>query len=215
MVNSIWNSDDGRYVTQEGVQRCWQKANILPAIWNIDINNNVGHKKEEKLRKDECENLCNMMKMLQLKASEEKLNVSLTAPVLDNSFVNDGNITDEEWVIMRDTWIDLEEDPIVIDSIIDDEINKLDSHSVGDAEDIDDNSLEDGFLHDDDEDDDDINNISHIDVTNSFNTIQKYIKKNDLQPEISLSLDRLQRKLQQSRALSTKISPSILTFFKK
>lgn len=113
---------------------------------------------------------------------------------------------------MRDTWIDLEEDPIVIDSIIDDEINKLDSHSVGDAEEIDDNSLEDSVVHDDD---DDVHNISHIDVTNSFNTIRKYIKKNDLPPEISLSLDRVQQKLQQSRALSTKISPSILTFFKK
>jgi len=68
------------------------KANILPAIWNVGINNDVVRSKEEKLTKDESENLCNLIKMLMLKASEEQLNTSLTVPVLDGSLVNGDKI---------------------------------------------------------------------------------------------------------------------------
>ena len=218
MVSAIWNAEDGRYITQEGIKRCWRKSNILPAIWNIDINNEVGRSMEEKIRKEECDQLCNMMKMLKFRTTEEKINTMHTAPVLDGSFVNDGNFTEDEWIDMVDTWIDVEEDPMVMDSIIDDEMMKFDSSdsTAGVTEDTDDDDSagENGALVHDDEDDD-TNIISHIDVTNAFDTIRNYIKKNDLPPEILLNMDRLQRKLQQARALSTKLSPSILAFFKK
>ena len=37
----IWEKY-GKYATEEGVQHCWRKANILPTDWDIYTNNEVG-----------------------------------------------------------------------------------------------------------------------------------------------------------------------------
>ena len=42
MIKFVWDGIDGRYVSTEGIQSYWRKANILPVIWNVDINNAVG-----------------------------------------------------------------------------------------------------------------------------------------------------------------------------
>ena len=36
-----WYGDDGKYVSNESVCRCFRKADILSVTWNYDINNNV------------------------------------------------------------------------------------------------------------------------------------------------------------------------------
>jgi hypothetical protein len=85
---------------------------------------------------------------------------------------------EDEWIGMVDTWIDVEEEPMVMDSILDDEMMKFDSSdsTAGVTEDTDDDNSagENGSLAQYDEDDD-TNIISHIDVTNVFDTIQHYI----------------------------------------
>ena len=42
MIKYIWDGIYGRYVSTEGIHHCWRKANILPEICNVDINNAVG-----------------------------------------------------------------------------------------------------------------------------------------------------------------------------
>lgn len=41
IVMMIWN-DGEKYATKDGIQRCWRKANVLPTIWDTDINRDLG-----------------------------------------------------------------------------------------------------------------------------------------------------------------------------
>ena len=39
-------------------------------------------------------------------------------PDLDNSFANDGSFSDEDWNSVRDIWIEVEDDPFVLEAIV-------------------------------------------------------------------------------------------------
>ena len=41
ILHVIW-SDNGKYVTQAGIKRCWRKVDIIPPACNQDINNDIG-----------------------------------------------------------------------------------------------------------------------------------------------------------------------------
>ena len=43
ILQPLWDGDN-KYAYSDSSARCWQKADILPASWNADINNNVGSK---------------------------------------------------------------------------------------------------------------------------------------------------------------------------
>jgi hypothetical protein len=65
LKNEIWN-DDGKYVKEDGLKRCWRKANILPPSWDTDINNEVGSSsmpdKDKRISKEACcDELCGLM----------------------------------------------------------------------------------------------------------------------------------------------------------
>ena len=41
ILNKI-RSNDGKYASEDGIRRCWRKADILPVSWNQQINADVG-----------------------------------------------------------------------------------------------------------------------------------------------------------------------------
>eukprot|EP00957_Ditylum_brightwellii_P057174 4332124-Ditylum_brightwellii.AAC.1 len=75
----MW-SKDSKYAKVDGIKRCWRKADILPASWNADINNDVGSaslpKGDKKISDKDCDILCSLMKSIQLKASQGHLDTS-------------------------------------------------------------------------------------------------------------------------------------------
>ena len=62
------------------IKRCWRKANILHVSWECDINHDVGRSnvpiRTKTLNKDDCDNICDFLEQLSVKAKESGLNVS-------------------------------------------------------------------------------------------------------------------------------------------
>ena len=42
ILDEIWSGRTGKFISDESIQRCWRKADILPLEWNLDIINKVG-----------------------------------------------------------------------------------------------------------------------------------------------------------------------------
>jgi hypothetical protein len=79
LLDNVW-SQDGKYASEDSIHCCWQKADILPASWMVDINNEVGRAslsaKHKKISDEDCDLLCNLTKNLTTKAWESGLDVS-------------------------------------------------------------------------------------------------------------------------------------------
>ena len=208
IVDKVWKAEDGKYITTEGIRRNWRKANILPPTWQADTNNTVGSISKKKTKTKGYEDLCNLMKSIQLKATETELDTKMTAAVMDKSFVNDSNVPREEWLEMAEVWAEVEDDPDVIEAVIDDEIEAIDKGCDGEIE-----VEEDHDRSMDMEIDEEPKVVSHIDVTEAIATIRNYMTKEGLSAEM-YALDGLQRSIQQHRAAKATSSPSIKTFLK-
>ena len=91
----IWNNNN-KYVSEESIQRCWRKANILPASWEADINNAVGRasvpEKAKRISDDECNQLCDLVTKLTLKAHTTGVKTNTTASALHDSVMEESNL---------------------------------------------------------------------------------------------------------------------------
>ena len=81
VLKQIWGDDAEssiKYATREGVQSCWRKAQILPATWDADINNQVGraslNQSTKNISDEECANLCAVLTKLTVCAKEAGVN---------------------------------------------------------------------------------------------------------------------------------------------
>ncbi len=74
MIAKIWDATDGRYVSEESIQCCWRKADILPATWVADINNTAGSAsltaKHKMISNELCDELCQLMTNVKIKVVE-------------------------------------------------------------------------------------------------------------------------------------------------
>jgi len=79
LVNQAWSNDE-KYGRVEGIRRCWRKAGILPVEWDLEIDNDLGSATvsddRKKLSKEDCDELCNMMKTLSTKARDTSLDTN-------------------------------------------------------------------------------------------------------------------------------------------
>eukprot|EP00978_Attheya_sp_CCMP212_P044514 scaffold312923_cov43-Attheya_sp.AAC.1 len=120
ILKSIWEEDEGKYARVDGIKRCWRKANILPVSWECDINNDVGRSRvpisTKTLNKDDCDNICDLLEQLSVKAKESGVNVSREAHGLEGSLVSDGSFTRAEIRAMAENWVNVEDDPNIIDA---------------------------------------------------------------------------------------------------
>jgi DDE superfamily endonuclease/Tc5 transposase DNA-binding domain len=131
ILKSLWDCD-GRYATEDGIRRCWRKASILPNAMNVDINADIGSAStslaHKTLKKEDCDDLCQLMTMLKVKATEVSLDCRETAVAFQDSFVAEpGEFTPDNYVDMIDNWICIEDEKEVINAICDDEIEALES----------------------------------------------------------------------------------------
>ena len=57
---------DDKYSSKDMIRRCWRKANCLPTLDQINLNNDIGHRdrSEQQIESFELDELCNAMNHL-------------------------------------------------------------------------------------------------------------------------------------------------------
>lgn len=125
ILDEIWKKD-ARYAKVEGIRRCWRKANILPVAMETLINQEVGSgsgtDSEKVLSNVDCKELCEIMNKLQVKTRATGLNTDTDGYGLQNSFADEKKLTVEEMIIMAESWVDIEDQPMVENACVDDEM---------------------------------------------------------------------------------------------
>ena len=74
LLKAVWKGEcDGKYVSEEGIKRCWKKASILPISWEANINADVGRniaKYKKTVSNELCLEIYDLMSKMKVKATE-------------------------------------------------------------------------------------------------------------------------------------------------
>jgi len=128
ILKSLWD-ENTKYASEDSIRRCWRKADILPASWNADINNDVGSgslsNKSKRISTELCTELCGLMGRLSVKAMATNVNCATTGYALSDSFVSEEVSDLEELQEMADAWIDIEDRAIILEVEVDETIEEL------------------------------------------------------------------------------------------
>ena len=121
MVKDAWSS-----VTSETIMRCWRKANCLPIIWQQQMNNDSDHAERNytalQVPHEEILGLCDLLSGIRLKTSS-----FYQVPELIYDSLVDPNTKPIEEVELKDGlnyWCRVEDEPIAMDVIIEEYINR-------------------------------------------------------------------------------------------
>ena len=75
LLLEVW-SDNSKYLTNESIQQCWRKSDILSAMLNADINNSVGSASmamcDKKISPEDCKELYNLLGKITLISKENQ-----------------------------------------------------------------------------------------------------------------------------------------------
>ena len=215
MIKQVWDGGDGRYISSESIRRCWRKADILPISWNMDINNEVGHASRPEWKKvvskETCNELCNLMNSIKLRANESSIDTTTAVGnVFRDTFVTDGDISNDDFHDMAEAWVDIEDNEDMINEIVDDELILVDAI-------VNDENLDDA---DEEEEEEEVllemstvKKTAHMDVLGAFATIESYLAENKLPKEHQLSISKVRYGVQTHRIHKPKKSPTIRHFF--
>jgi hypothetical protein len=217
----VWG-DDTKYATPEAIKRCWRKADILPATWNADINNDVGFAtmpdKHKTISKEDCAVICDILSKLKIVSCHaQSMNDSATnAPALVDSLVNDHGNTlspDEQEAIICN-WMEIEDDPFVQEAEVEEAIIQLElelTEVQAVMEQV-------GVESDSDEDEDDtvINIRNNLEAEAMLGDIVSYCKRQKFRSDMIHDLEKAAKKIRnahiESRANCTTVS-TITNFF--
>ncbi len=137
ILDSIW-SRNNRYAREDGIQRCWRKAEILPEDWQNQLKEQLGSismivKDKNKLSKEICDDFCNIMKTISTKATQ--IDISKEGHGLSGSFVNE-DLTQEETEEAINNWIEIEDDEDIQNAEMEEEMKRLEQSSKEDEKDV-------------------------------------------------------------------------------
>ena len=77
------------------------------------------------LNKYDCDNICNLLSTLSVKEKYSGVNVSGEDHGLKLSLVIDGSFTTPEIRVVAENWVQVEDDPDIIDDEVDEDIDLL------------------------------------------------------------------------------------------
>ena len=204
ILKKIWLLDD-KYSSKDMIRRCWRKANCLPTLDQINLNNDIGHRdrSEKQIESFELDELCNAMNHLRTNC----LNMNKVPNfAVDTILETKEEISESEFRDGIEYWSNIEDDNLVINVEIEEALENLQNNrsNLSDKANISvdiDNQEEDGM---------DILSDKEIDLF--FKKMQKWSK---FQAEnIQRSLENLIKDINSSRLVSPKIQDSILSYFK-
>ena len=217
ILNDLWNQD-GKYARPEGMRRCWRKAAILPEYMDNAINQELGSnsipQKAKVLSKEDSDELCDLMTKLQVKVKETGVDTNTDAYALQGSFAADVDAySGIDFAAMAESWIDIEDEPEIMDAILDEEIENIES-----AQNKDQNEL---AVEDDDEPEAEEMEIDDADIL-TFAEAEEALRRLSLSAESlgvplaqSVHLDRFARAMRTARASKPKRDRTLHAFFKK
>ena len=214
ILHGIW-SEDGKYATNDSIQRCWRKAAILPVSWDIEINQDVGSvsmtAKDKMISKADCDYLCALMGKLSTNVRESNIDTGTLAYGLSDSILE----TEEEFPtggelfeIMVE-WIDAEDHEEVVEDDVEEALEELER--VAEPEDKHD--------EDDDNDEDEETPVSYFQVMSSMNDARRFGRSIGFTEADNLLIDKLKRRLaqahQQMKVTNQALQPVLTDFFSR
>ena len=213
MVDEIWRGQTGKYISDESIKRCWSKASILPAVWESDINNDVGSasssNKSKTICDEECVQLCDLMMNLKVHANETGVGTDIdNGVVFNNSFITEGEFSKGEMHAMVRNWVDIEDNQEMIDCIVDDELDIVER-----GEEFIESDDEEGGMVEQPVSSSPVQKVSYLEATDAMSTLDSYISTCASAPEISKSLRSLRWMLQKDYMSRPRCSPTITNFF--
>eukprot|EP00977_Amphora_coffeiformis_P002724 scaffold521_cov167-Amphora_coffeaeformis.AAC.15 len=129
ILKEIWD-EDTRYSREEGIQRCWFKADILPPPWEAEISGGVGSSAMNKgkipVSEEDVVILCDLIRSIILKVAETNVDTEGIALALKGSFAGEGAISDTSLRSMATNWIDIEDDADIAEAAYMEALEKLD-----------------------------------------------------------------------------------------
>jgi hypothetical protein len=217
ILNSVWK-EDHCYAKEDGIRRCWRKAGILPIDMNTAIDSELGSASmtiaNKTLSKNDCDQLCELMVQLKVKASAALLDCNNTAIAFQGSFVAETDqFTPEEYNNMIENWINIEDEEEVINAICEEEIEMLESSAELPADDDagDDNEPD---VQPDEFDSDDI--VSYVEALEMLRKLQ--VSASSLlgdDQKARCHLDRFLKSLHGANAKKTRKDTTLHAYFGK
>jgi hypothetical protein len=211
IVQSVWMGKDEHYMSEATVAKCWMKANILPANMTADFNDNhPGIVTELTSDNDEsnCKQLCTLIKDISKKADQSNLDTS-KSPVFIGSFVEDQKVDDDELAKIVDSWVEIEDDADVHESMIEAELTRIDNEAVGS------NDEEETDMKEEQEDVVRTQHVfSHMEAMDAIDGLQTYLAYHDCNKDCMAKLSTIQHEIRRNHMCKKKFTPSIKTFFK-
>ena len=134
----VWKRPD-KYCTEDGIKRCWLRANCLPTDMQAQIQTEVEPSKDHiaqyRLPDMELNALCSSM--LALRASVEKL--PTVPPALNESYSDcrSSSVPQNDLREMMELWCSVEDLPEVINQELEEAIEELEQLAVDSDEDMD------------------------------------------------------------------------------
>ena len=225
LLKGIWDGD-GRYAHSAGILRCWRKANILPIGWETEIENMVGRDsvpaKDKRISEEDSAELCGLFKKCwgnMQKTPEDAHSTNGLAQSFADDPVPLSRVELEE---MATAWVFVEDDPVIIDSTIDEELG-IDGQGSGTGVDA-------GCVGDEDDEYaeyelvDECNEETDARVTTGTETLfgaEELIEQLrvcntalHIPSDVSIHLDRFAHSLRRHHMATTKRDTSIPSYFK-
>jgi len=215
ILDEVW-SNDQKYCARESIVRCWRKANIMPPSFNAavesDLGSSRGTKKNSPAEEQDVVDLVTAMRNIQVAAAEDLSNGKLP-PVLEGSFAAESGIRPDQLKKIAEVWIDIEDDKVVMGSLLDEELEAFEAGK----------HPQDGYSGD--EEHGEVNEQVHVANANpadyfsaldNLESVRRYAVDVGLH---QVDLDRLlavSRSIRQNKARDSRprVQPTITNFFK-
>jgi hypothetical protein len=214
--DSIWKRDE-RYATVDGIRRCWRKSSILPLHMNTNIDAELGKASialsDKTLKKEDSDQLCELMTVLKLKATRCSLDCNKQAIALKDSFVaQPEEFTAHDYNAMIDNWICIEDAEEVMNAICEEEIEALESDAAKPAAD---ENPEDDDEPDMEIDDDGSNSVSYVEAVEFLGKLRRSTNKLGVNSAATVHIDRFLKELHQGHAAKPRRDTTLHSFFSK
>lgn len=209
IIKDIWGKNQ-KYATEEGIRRCWRKAGILPLAMETEINKALGHSGtplgEKTLSKEDCDELCSLMKAVRLQTKSCELDTNSVAVALQGSFAGEESLEDEDLMDMVAEWVEVEDDEEMINVIVDEEVELLEAEAVIGVEDDEESDVD---MKDTEEED----TMTFLEAEEALRKLTISCKKLGISEAATVHLDRFKKALFKAKAGKKKKNTTIHDFF--
>jgi DDE superfamily endonuclease/Tc5 transposase DNA-binding domain len=217
IMKNIWQADQ-RYAKEDGIRRCRRKAKILPINMNTNIDAEIGSasmsESDKTLKKEDCDQLCELMTLLKVKATNASLDCNVNASVFQESFLSEIEVfSTQDYNDMIDSWICIEDDEEVMNAVLEEELEELESNTKPAA-------IDDAGYDNEPEpnaveiDNDESNFVSYGETVEFLGKVQRSASKLNVKAA-TVHLDRFLRALHSGNAQKTRKDTTLHAFFTK